>query len=84
MNNFEQIKTYMSFSDPQKPLIAQSWLRVLIFAATYFCLLIILGLIIRMIFPDAFAAGNEKKNVNFLFLMFFASSAIADSMGVAI
>jgi membrane protease YdiL (CAAX protease family) len=76
MNNFEQIKTYMSFSDRQKPMIAQSWLRVLIFAATYFCLLIILGLIIRMIFPDAFAAGNEKKNANFLFLMFFASSAI--------
>jgi len=76
MNNFEQIKTYMSFSDPQKPMIARSWLRVLIFAATYFCLLIILGLIIRMIFPNAFAAGNEKKNVNFLFLMFFASSAI--------
>ena len=77
MNNFEQIKTYMPFSDPQKPLIAQGWLRVLIFVATYFCLLIILGQIIRMIFPEAFAAGNDKKNVNFLFLMFFTSSAIA-------
>jgi len=76
MNNFEQIKTYMPFSDPQKPLIAQGWLRVLIFVATYFCLLIILGQLFRMLFPDAYAAGSEKNNSNFLFLMFFASSAL--------
>jgi len=77
MNNFEQIKTYMSIINLQKPMIAQGWLRVLIFVATYFCLLIILGQLFRMLFPDAYAAGSEKNNSNFLFLMFFASSAIA-------